>query len=170
MSEISLQRVTTDDRTLPAFTEAERMFEQIRRRAYERCSGRGFGDGRALDDWLAAEREFNWPATELIERDQDFVLSVMLPGFEPAEVELTAAPRALIIQAKTKSERKDEAKKGEARVHWSEFRGADVCRRIEFAKDIDVDKVSATLKNGVLRIVARKVERSSKPVAVAAAA
>ena len=170
MSEINIQRVVTEDRTLPAFAEAERMFEQVRRRAYELFSGRGFGEGRALDDWLAAEREFNWPATELVEREQEFVLSVMLPGFEPADVELTATSRALIVRAKAKSERRDESKKGEARVHWSEFRSNDVCRRVEFAKEIDVEKISATLKNGVLRVVARKVERPSKPVAVAAAA
>ncbi len=170
MSEINVQRVTTEDRTMPAFADAERMFEQVRRRAYELFSGRGFGEGRALDDWLAAAREFNWPATELIEREQDFVLSVMLPGFEPADVELTATSRALIIRARMKSERRDETKKGEARVHWSEFRSTDVCRRIEFSKEIDSEKISATLKNGVLRVVARKVERPSKPVAVAAAA
>ena len=170
MSDINVQRVTSEERALPAFAEAERMFEQIRRRAYELFSGRGFGEGRALDDWLAAEREFNWPATELVERDQDFVLSVMLPGFEPADVELTATSRALIIQAKTRSERRDDTKKGEARVHWSEFQSTDSCRRIEFAKDIDVDKITATLKSGVLRVVARKAERPSKPVAVAAAA
>lgn len=170
MSEINLQKVATDERTLPAFAEAERMFEQIRRRAYELFSGRGYGAGRALDDWLTAEHEFNWPATELVERDQDFMLSVALPGFEPAEVSVTATPRALVVQAKSRSERKDEARKGEARIHWSEFTSADVCRRIEFAREIDVDKVSATLKNGMLRVVARKLERPSKPVAVAAAA
>jgi HSP20 family protein len=170
MSEINIQRVTTEDRTLPAFAEAERLFEQIRRRAYELASGRGFGAGRELDDWLAAEREFSWPATELVEREQDFVLSVALPGFEPAEVALTATPRSLIVQARTRSERKDDARKGEARVQWSELRSADVCRCIEFARDIDVDKITATLRNGLLRVVARTQERPSKPVAVAAAA
>jgi HSP20 family protein len=170
MSEINLQKVTTDDRTLPAFAEAEQRFEQIRRRAYELFSGRGFGEGRALDDWLAAERACGWPAAELVERDQDFVLSVALPGFEPAEIALTATPRALVVQATTKSERRDDTRKGEARVHWSEFQSTNVCRRIEFARDVDVDKVSATFKNGVLRVVVRKVERPAKPVAVAAAA
>jgi HSP20 family protein len=170
MSEINLQRVTTDDPKLPVLAEAERVFEQIRRRAYELFSGRGFGEGRALDDWLMAEREFNWPATELIERDQDFTLSVALPGFEPADIALISTPRAVFIQAKMHSERKEEGKKGEAKVHWSEFRSADVCRRVEFAKPIDVDKVSATPKNGVLKVVARKAERPAKPVAVSAAA
>ena len=170
MSEINVQRAAMDEKTLPVFAEAERMFEQIRRRAFELFSGRGFDEGRALDDWLRAEREFNWPATELIERDQDFMLSVTLAGFEPADVALTATPRALFIQARMRSERKDEGKKGEAKVHWSEFRSADVCRRVEFAKDIDADKISATLKNGVLKVIARKVERPAKPVAVSAAA
>jgi HSP20 family molecular chaperone IbpA len=170
MSEINLQRVTGDERTLAVFAEAERTLEQIRARAYELFRGRGYGAGRALDDWLTAERECNWLATELVERDQDFVLSVALPGFEPADVSLTATPRALFIQAKMKSERKDEARKGEAKVHWSEFRTADVCRRVEFGQDIDVGKVTATLKSGLLRVVARKAEKPSKPVAVSAAA
>lgn len=170
MSEINVQRLTTEDQTLPAFAEAERLFEQIRNRAYQLASGRSFGAGRELDDWLAAEREFSWPATELVEREQDFVLSVALPGFEPAEVALTATPRSLVVQARARSERKEDARKGEARVHWSELRSADVCRRIEFARDLDVHRISATLKNGVLRVVARKQEQPSKPVAVAAAA
>jgi HSP20 family protein len=170
MSEINLQRAMTDEQALPAFAEAERMFEQVRRRAYQLCSARGFGEGRALDDWLTAEREFNWPATELVEREQDFVLSVALPGFEPGEVALTATPRSLIVQARTKAERKDESTKAEARIHWSELHRADVCRRIEFGRELDLERISATLKNGVLRIVARKAQRPSKPVAVAAAA
>jgi HSP20 family protein len=170
MSEIKLQRVTTDERNLPAFAEAEQMFARIRERAYDLFRGRGFDHGRALDDWLRAEREFNWPATELVEGEQEFTLSVALPGFEAADIALTATPRALVIQAKAKVERKDEGKQGEAKVHWSELRSTAVCRRVELAKDIDVDKVSATLKNGVLKVVARKVEKPSKPVPVAAAA
>ena len=170
MSDIKLQRVTKDERALPVFAEAERAFERIRRRAYERFSDRGFSDGRALDDWLAAERECNWPVAELEERTQDFVVSAALPGFEPADVAVTATPRALFIQAKMQSERRDEGRKGEATLHWSEFKSADICRRIDFAKEIDVDKTTAVLKNGVLKVVARKTERPAKPVAVDAAA
>jgi len=55
-------------------------------------------------------------------------------------------------------------------LHWSEVRSADVCRRFEFTSEIDVDKISATLRNGVLKVVARKAARPSKPVEVAAAA
>ena len=168
MSEINVQRVTTEDRTLPALAEADRLLEEIRRRAYAIFSGRGFGAGQALDDWLAAEREFNWPAAELAERDQEFVLSVVLPGFEPADVALTATPRELVVRARRQTRRTEEGKKGEPKLLFTEFSSADVCRRFELARPIDVDKVSATLRNGVLKVVAPKAGKSAKPVAAAA--
>jgi len=170
MSDITVQRASKDYRTLPVFAEAERTFERIRQRAYELFEGRSQGQGGPLDDWLAAERELNWPAAELTERGADYLVSVALPGFEADDISLTATPRTLFVQARTRSERKDETKKGEATLHWSEIRSRDVCRRIDLAKDVDVDKVSAQLKNGMLKIVARKVETPAKPVAVVAAA
>lgn len=37
--------------------------EEIRRRAYEIYSARGRADGKALDDWLAAEQELSFGAS-----------------------------------------------------------------------------------------------------------
>jgi HSP20 family protein len=171
MSDIKLERVSDDTRAPQAFAEAERLLERIRARAFELAGLRGFGAGRALDDWLAAERELSAPATELIERPDEYELSVALPGFEPGDVSLSATPRALVVQAKRRSERRDEAKRGEAVVHWSALETADVCRRVEFERELDMDKVTATLKNGVLKVVARKAKAAAaKPAAVAAAA
>jgi HSP20 family molecular chaperone IbpA len=157
-------------RTLPVFKEVESLLDRIRTRAFEMFSGRGFGEGHALDDWLAAEREICWPAGELVEQDKGYVLSLTLPGFEPADVSITTTPREVIVHAKTKIERKgeEEAKKGaKGKVCWSEFRSNDVYRRVELAKDIDVQSVSASLENGILKIVAAKVEtKTQKPVQV----
>jgi HSP20 family protein len=171
MADITIQKVAKlDDRTLPVFKETEELLRRIRARAFDLFSGRGFGDGHALDDWLAAEREICWPAGELVERDADFTLSIALSGFEPNDISVAATPRELIVHAKTKSERTEEAKKpGE--IRWSEFRSNDVYRRVELPKDIDVQKVSALLQNGLLKIVAAKaqeVPQRTLPVAVAA--
>jgi len=95
-------------RTLPVFKEVESLLDRIRNRAFEMFSGRGFGDGHALDDWLAAEREICWPAGELVEQDKEYVLSLTLPGFEPEEISVTTTPREVIVHAKTKTERKGE--------------------------------------------------------------
>jgi HSP20 family protein len=171
MSDITVQKVPkVEERASPVFKETEEIMARIRRRAFDLSSRRGFGVGRALDDWLAAEREICWPAGELSERDKDFVLSVALAGFKPGDIAVTATPRELIVHARTKTERSEEANKQEGEIRWSEFRSNDVYRRVELPKDIDVDKVSASLTNGLLKIVAAKAGTSIRAVPVAAAA
>lgn len=171
MTDIKVEKVADPKKqTSPIFKEVESVLDRIRKRAFDLFSGRGFGDGHALDDWLAAEREICWPAGELVEQDKEYVLGLTLPGFEPAEISVTTTPREVIVHAKTKTERKgeEEAKKGaKQKLCWSEFRSNDVYRRVELAKDIDVQSVSASLTNGILKIVAAKVEtKSQKPVQV----
>jgi len=170
MADINIQKIAKPgDRTLPVFKETEELFQRIRARAFDLFSGRGFGDGHALEDWLAAEREICWPAGELVEGDADFTLSVALSGFEPSDISVAATPRELIVHAKTRSERTEEPKK-QGEIRWSEFRSNDVYRRVELPKDIDVEKVSATLKNGLLKVVATKAQAQQRKVPVAAAA
>jgi len=161
MPDIVIQKVAkTEERSLPIFKEAEELLRQVRERAFGLSIARGRRRGDPLQDWLAAEREFCWPAAELVERDKDFVLSIALPGFEPANIVVTATPRELIVHAKL--ETAAESKKDE-QIVWSDFRTNDVYRRIELAKDIDIDNVSASLKNGLLKVVATKLEKVEKP-------
>jgi HSP20 family protein len=170
MANIMIQRAAKpSERTLPVFKETEELLQRIRARAFELFSGRGFGDGHALDDWLAAEREICWPAGELVEGDADFTLNVALAGFEPGDVSVTATPRELIVHAKSKTERTEEPT-AKGAIRWSEFRSNDVYRRVELSQDIDVEKVSATLKNGLLKVVAAKAQLQQRSVPVAAAA
>ena len=171
MFDVKIEKVEKlGNRVMPIFTETEQVLRRIGERAFELFAGRGFGDGGALDDWLKAEREICWPAAELLERDKDFVLSVALPGFEASETSVTATPRELIVHAKTQTERNDESKQEKTNVCWSEFRSNDVYRRVELGKDIEVGKVSASLKHGLLKVVASKVERPLRTVSVAVAA
>jgi HSP20 family protein len=168
MADVPVQKVAQpDDRRLPIFEEMDRLMARIRERAFGLSRERGFLPERALDDWLAAEREECWPSAELVERDKEFALSVALPGFEAGEVTVTATARELIVHAK--HERSRESKKGEQTV-WSEFRSDDVYRRVELPRDIDVGTASASLQNGVLTVVARKLEKPARAVPVAAAA
>ena len=172
MLDIKVQKVVDPEKqTLPVFKEMESVLERIRARAFDLFSGRGFGHGHALDDWLAAEREICWPTGELVEQDKAYTLSVALPGFEPSDISVTAAPRELIVHAKSKveSKKEEEAKKG-GKVCWSEFRSNDVYRQLELPKNIDVQSVSASLQNGLLKIVATKAEKPTRVVPITAAA
>jgi HSP20 family molecular chaperone IbpA len=159
MSKINVQTVTdTSDRSLPIFSEIDELFDRIRVQAYTLFANRGFSAGHELEDWLEAERELCWPEAELKEDDGEFKLKVALAGFEPHEVELTATPSALIIKAAHEYEKSDSDEK----VRWSEFRHSDVYRFVPLPAEVDVDKVKAEFRNGMLEVEARKSAQSSK--------
>ena len=162
MEDIKIQKVTDiEDRSLPVFGELDRLADRIRLQAYNLFAGRGAGDGHALDDWLAAEREVCWPSAELIERDKEFVLKVALAGFEPKDIDLTATPREVIVKASRKQQ-SQSTEEGEDERRWSEFRSNDVFRRVVLPTDVDVEKVSASLKNGLLEIMAPRAKTTAK--------
>jgi HSP20 family protein len=168
MAELNVQKVpATDDRSLPIFAEFEQLADRIRLQAYNLFAHRGGSDGQALDDWLAAEHELCWRAAQLAERDDAFTLEVALAGFEPGDITVTATPREVIVKAAHKAEKT----KKDAKLRWSEFRSNDVYRRVELPGDVDVAKVTADLKSGLLTIVAPKAgaKKSSKKVPVVAA-
>ena len=171
MSSVNVKKVAnTADRTLPVFAEADELLRCIRNRAFALFANRGFGDGRALEDWLAAEHEICWPTADFTESDKDCVLEVAVPGYEPAEIDVTVTPREIIVHAGKKTETKDESKRKAAVVRWTDYRANDVYRRVELFADIDVKHVTASLKNGILKIVAPKLESPATRVMVAAAA
>ncbi len=112
-----------------------------------------------------------WPAAELVEQDKVFTLSLALPGFEPADISVTATSRDLIVHAKSKAESKkeEEAKTGRV-VCWAEFRSNDVYRQVTLPKDIDPQSVSTALHNGLLKIVAAKAEKPAYVISISSAA
>lgn len=171
MTEINVQKVAkADDRKLPVFEEVDRMMQRIRERAFAAFAARGFEHGDALNDWLTAERELCWPASELVEHDQNYALSVALAGFGPKDITVTTSPRELIVCAKAEATRSDKTKSKTEEVCWSEFRSNDVYRRVELPADIQVAKVSADYENGLLKIIAPKTQQPATVVPVSAAA
>jgi HSP20 family protein len=161
MSQLDVKKVVApDDKSLPIFAEFEQLAERIRLQAYNLFAHRGAGDGRALDDWLAAERQLCWPAAELTERNGEYVLNVALAGFEPAEIEVTATPSEIMIKGGHKSEQ--SAGDDESKVRWSELRSRSAFRRVGLPTTVDVEKISASLENGLLKIVAPKARAEGK--------
>jgi HSP20 family molecular chaperone IbpA len=169
MADVKVQKVARpEDRKLPVFEEMERMLQRIRDRAFEVFAERGFKIGNALQDWLTAERELCWPEAKFTEGNRQYVLSVALAGYDPKDVTVTATPRELIVSAKADAAHKGKAK--DEKVCWSEFRDGDVCRRIDLPTDIKVDEVSASMSNGLLKIVAPRAQHAIAVVPVSAAA
>lgn len=75
---------------------------------------------------------------ELYEEDDEFVLSVELPGFDPEEITVSWDEGVLNIAAEHEDDRRDERKT----YH----------RRFRFPKTIEDDDIIAEYKNGILEV------------------
>lgn len=129
--------------------------DEIRQRAFGLFERRGRTDGLDLADWLQAEREVVWsPASELVDDEKEFRARIALPGFDAKDIEVSAMPDALVIQAETTHTH--EGKSGS--VCFCEFSGKKLFRQLDLPATVDVEKVTASLDKGILQIIAPKTK------------
>lgn len=131
----------------------DEIFDGIRKRAFEMFDGNGNVFGRELDDWLKAEREILHPVQiELSESGDAFEVRAEVPGFTEKELEISAEPNRVTITGKRETSK--EEKKG--KTVYSETGSDQILRVVELPANIDTDKVTATIKNGVLTLALPK--------------
>jgi HSP20 family protein len=136
------------------------MNQRIMQRAREIFESRGGAD---LENWLAAENEIVWrPAIELLESENQLLLTVAVPGVDSKDIEIEATPDDIVIKANIHHEHSEE----KGAIHSCEFMSGSIFRSIHFPKQVNPDAVKAEYKNGMLKIqaplskeqTARKVE------------
>lgn len=153
MANVAVEKVKESEPQSPSLVnKLEKMVDRIRKRAYENFERRGSG-GQPVDDWLQAERDLVFaPESELVEKDGVYEIRIAAPGFKAAETSVTALPDAVIVSAES-SHKHEETKEN---VHFCEFGSKTLYRKLELPKSINVEKVTATLDDGMLRITAQK--------------
>jgi len=155
------------DAVLTLFEEIRQRFEDVRRRAFELFQNRTGEPADPAEDWLKAEREImGWAATELTEKDGAYEAEVALPGFDARDVRVTATPTEIVVRAF----HKDEKRKEEKDIVWTEFGSRDLFRRLEPPGPINAGKTTAMIEKGLLRIVAPKALATQPNKAAAAKA
>jgi len=164
MGEVAVQKKEKES----FWDELQKMEDRIMKRAYDIFRGSGSRFGKDLDNWLAAERELIWkPAIEMTEKDNQFEIKVAVAGIDPKDLNVEVTPDGLVVKGETKTQQKKE-EKGE--VHTSEFQSGSLFRSVQFPKKVDVDKVKAEIKNGLLTVVAPVAEEAkSRKVNIQAA-
>lgn len=124
------------------------MHEMISRRAYELFEEGGKIFGRDLDDWFRAESEFLHPVSVSIEETDDGLkVEAEVPGFKAEELEVSVEPRRLIITGKHEAG-KEETKK--PKTVYSERSTERILRIVDLPVEVNTEKVTATLKDGML--------------------
>jgi HSP20 family protein len=153
----------------PIFVEAEKLFEQMKefsqsvaRRAYEYFEARGREFGHDLEDWFRAESELmRRVPVDIKEADGQITVLAEVPGFAANEIKISVEHQRLVISGKsekTKEERQEQ-------TLLSEFRSNKFYRELRLPAEVEPDKTTAVLKNGVLELVFAKAAES-KPASV----
>jgi HSP20 family protein len=163
MSHVAIYKCKNSETTPQTLLkQVEAITDSIRERAFNLFQNRPGGNGSDVDDWLQAERDVVWsPASELVDDEKEFKARIALPGFDAKEIQVSAMPDALVVQADTTHTH--EGKNGA--VCFCEFSGKNLFRRIELPASIDVDKVTASVEKGILEVTAPKATAKQMTVA-----
>jgi HSP20 family protein len=103
------------------------------------------------------------PKADLVDRDEEVVIRVEMPGVEKKDLEVTMTETSVTVKGMTRREQK--AEDGEIRrceIHCGTF-----SRTVPLPAYVDSDKVQASFKDGILQIrmsKREKAERRSIPV------
>ena len=102
---------------------------------------------------LSSHHPDSWtPAIDVFETPDRYVVAAELPGLTRDQIELAMADSQLTIRGQ-----RSEAPRDDAHYHQVERGHGAFSRTFEFADKIDVDQVTADLKQGVLTVVLPKV-------------
>jgi HSP20 family protein len=123
------------------FDEMERFFERMNQQLGEMPGT--WDPERAFGQW---QSEFDSVAVDLVERDEEFVATVDLPGFERDDVHVTVTDSTLRIDAEREESVEDEG----GQFIRRERRHQSTRRSIRIPDTVDKKNVEARMENGVL--------------------
>jgi HSP20 family protein len=137
-------------------TEIDRFFNDFDREFW------GFPRARSLFDVEGlfpqrAIRELS-PAIDVVENDKHYQITAELPGIDEKDVEVKVSNGQLTITGK-KDEENKESDKG---YYLSERRYGAFLRCIQLPDGVDVDKIEANIKKGVLTVTVPKTAEALK--------
>ena len=106
------------------------------------------------ESWVAV------PAVDFVERDNGYEVHADLPGMEEKDIEVKVAGGVLTI----KGERREDKEEKKPDFHLRERRFGSFERALRVPEGVDVEKIEASFKKGVLTITMPKTAEAQKPV------
>jgi HSP20 family protein len=134
--------------------EIERVFDDFERNLWP-FPRRGF---ELEPFWTRGIASGVVPSVDISEEDKAYKVTAELPGMSEKNVEVQASDGMLTIKGE-KQESREEKKKG---CYLSEREFGAFQRSFQMPKGVDVEKVEAALKDGVLTITLPKTAEAQK--------
>ncbi len=107
------------------------------------------------------------PDVDILERKDEIVVMADLPGVDEKNLDITLEKNVLTIYGRVEPIKELSGN----RLAYSEYGVGDYQRAFTLSDEVDKEKIQATMKNGVLRLVLPKAEAArTRKIAVSAAA
>jgi HSP20 family protein len=103
-----------------------------------------------------------YPALNVWTNEEGLNVTAEVPGVKPEEIEISVVGDTLTLSGTRKAEELDES----VRYHRQERGYGDFTRSLQLPFQVDVDKVEATFRNGVLMVAMPRAEED-KPRKIA---
>jgi HSP20 family protein len=97
------------------------------------------------------------PSVDVSETKNDIVVKAKLPGMDPKDIGITLSDGHLMI----KGEKKHQKEEKNEDYHFVERSYGSFVRAVHLPKEVKHDKINASYKNGVLKIVLPKSEEAN---------
>ena len=154
--------------TPTATTQMWRPFENLRRevdRLFEDFTASPFRlpfrrPAFDVEPFWAPESWVTVPPVDFVERDNAFEMTADLPGLDEKNIEVKVANGVLTVKGE-KTEDKEEKEKD---FHLRERRFGSFERSFRVPETVDMDKIEASFKQGVLTVKMPKTAEAQKPV------
>jgi len=105
------------------------------------------------------EEVWEWlPSLDVSETKNDVVVKAELPGMDPKEIDISLADGILSI----KGEKKQEKEEKEENYHLIERSYGSFVRSVRLPREVQSEKISASYKNGILKVTLPKSEEARK--------
>ena len=114
---------------------------------------------RVLDNFFNRESSYgaDWkPVVDVAETENDIVVKAEIPGIDPKDIDISITGDKLTLKGEKKEEKENTGKC----FHRVESSYGNFKRVITLPASVDVDKVTAEGKNGLLEITLPKKEES----------
>ncbi len=114
-----------------------------------------FGKSYLPERWEVVE----WaPAVDVSETEDEVIVKADLPGVKPEEIEINLVDNVLTI----KGEKKRETEEKKENYYRVERYYGSFMRAIQLPSEVDVEKVKAQYKDGVLKVTLPKKPEAKK--------
>ncbi len=102
---------------------------------------------------LTRSRKIYSPAVDIIERKDDIVVVADMPGVDDTSVDITLEKNVLTIYGKVEAVIPEKHN-----LYFAEYGIGDYQRVFTLTDEVDREKIQATVKNGILKILLPKAE------------